>query len=184
MSLIPASYIEKSWNKALGAAGLPPVPGLQPRPGKFGRIDGIKALQDWTEKHGRPPYSMEWQHAGPDHPTAATMRTHFGPWRNALKEAGLTPTRKPSNRSAHWTDQKILDALRAWTKEHGRAPLGVEWITCPPGHPCYNTVRNHFGTWQKALTAAGLTPRPIRQRLVQRSPRGNLQDRSLPDHLS
>jgi hypothetical protein len=69
----------------------------------------------------------------------------FGSWNNALKEAGI-----PHN----WrrvTDEEIISVLVDFYKKNGRSPttrdkLEVGW----------STIANRFGTWNKALEAAGL----------------------------
>ena len=70
-----------------------------------------------------------------------------------------------------WSDEAILRALRGWTDELGRPPRREEWSgerprTAPPGqrkwmreHPYWpssSCVADHFGSWSKALHAAGL----------------------------
>jgi hypothetical protein len=145
-----------TWNRALAAAGLERVAGNQPRPRYFNRIDGIKALQAWARKHRRVPHSMEWTHAAPDHPCAGTIREHFGTWKNALDAAGLEPARKPVLRNKPWATEDILQALSDWTKEHGHPPIAHDWVRASPTTPSLGTVTNHCGSWQNALTAAGL----------------------------
>lgn len=73
-----------------------------------------------------------------------------------------------------WTDEAILRALRAWAEEMGRPPRRQEWTgerpgDAPPGqrkwmreHPYWpssSCVADHFGSWTKALHAAGLIKR-------------------------
>lgn len=69
-----------------------------------------------------------------------------------------------------WTEQQIIDRMRAWAALHGRAPKKREWYqgahdegTSQRGpadadYPHTNVVLAHFGTWNKAVIAAGLTP--------------------------
>lgn len=61
-----------------------------------------------------------------------------------------------------WTEEKVIEVLQAWAAEHGRSPRLAD---CRPGEPGYgvlpNTsgrgcIRRHFGSWNKALAAAGL----------------------------
>jgi hypothetical protein len=70
-----------------------------------------------------------------------------------------------------WNDEAILRALRDWTDETGRAPRRGEWCGEHPGgaeagqrkwmrdHPYWpssSCAAAHFGSWGKALEAAGL----------------------------
>ncbi len=71
-----------------------------------------------------------------------------------------------------WNDEAILRALRDWTNETGHPPRRQEWCGHQPGiaeagqrkwmreHPYWpssSCVAAHFGSWSKALQAAGLT---------------------------
>src|SRR3954471_17437277 len=69
-----------------------------------------------------------------------------------------------------WTPEAIITALQDWTRAVGRAPRAHEWSSTSTGpgsgsvrwraeHPRWpggGTVVYHFGTWSKALEAAGL----------------------------
>ena len=77
-------------------------------------------------------------------------------------------------RPGRWSDEAILAALRTWTEEMGRAPRRQEWSGERPDHaspgqrkwmrehpywPSSSCVADHFGSWSKALRAAGLIER-------------------------
>jgi Homing endonuclease associated repeat len=55
-----------------------------------------------------------------------------------------------------WTDEAIIAALRAWAQKYGASPKEVAWRRAGEGHPSSTCVSQHFGTWNRALTAAGL----------------------------
>src|SRR3954468_23147546 len=68
-----------------------------------------------------------------------------------------------------YTDEQILEALRASAERLGRSPTMKE-VAADPGaamHP--QTVIEHFGTWNAAKRAAGLVPRRFatREELVE-----------------
>ncbi len=144
-----------SWDGALRQAGLEPFePYINRKP--WDELDTIQALQTWSEQHGKPPWSMEWDHAQPEHPCANTVRERFGRWEDALHAAGLEiPPRRPRG-ERHWPRQEITKALEDWATQHGRAPTWSEWKTAGPEHPCSCTVRKRFGSWREALEAANL----------------------------
>ena len=75
-----------------------------------------------------------------------------------------------------WSDEAILRALRAWTAEVGAPPRRQDWSgenrrDAPPAqrkwmreHPYWpssSCVAGHFGSWSKALEAAGLPARKL-----------------------
>jgi hypothetical protein len=75
-----------SWNAFIAAAGLEPT-----RAGRrhdestraYTRDALILAGREWAETHGRAPRSHEWK-VGSDHPSATTVRKHFGSWAEFL----------------------------------------------------------------------------------------------------
>ncbi len=73
-----------------------------------------------------------------------------------------------------WSDEAILRALRQWAEEMGEPPRRQDWSGERPHHapagqrkwmrehpywPSSSCVANHFGSWGKALRAAGLLKR-------------------------
>jgi len=74
-----------------------------------------------------------------------------------IDEAALAEFRAGLRR--RYTDPQILDELRASAARLGRSPTMREFAADPeaPVHP--QTVIEHFGTWNAAKRAAGLTPR-------------------------
>jgi hypothetical protein len=72
-------------------------------------------------------------------------------------------------RPPDWTREEVIDALRAWVRDEGRAPTSAEWTPTTgstrrwareyPRWPSYVTVKTLFGSWLKGLEAAGCRPR-------------------------
>lgn len=58
-----------------------------------------------------------------------------------------------------YTDAEILDELRASAARLGRSPTMREFAADPEASVHPQTVIEHFGTWNAAKRAAGLTPR-------------------------
>ncbi len=143
-----------SWNEALRQAGLETV--TPPQRYAWREDEIVKALHAWTRKHGQPPFAMEWAKARPQHPSAATVRAHYGHWDDALHAAGLPPVIRAKHRLTPWPQPEIIRALQRWAAARGRPPHGLDWITAAPDRPCAGTVYNHYGTWSAALSAAGL----------------------------
>jgi len=50
-----------------------------------------------------------------------------------------------------------LGLLRAFARQHGRAPMWAEWDRTGQ-RPTAGTMARHFGSWTNAVRAAGLEP--------------------------
>ena len=58
-----------------------------------------------------------------------------------------------------YSDEEILDELRACAERLGRSPTMKEFADDPETSVHPQTVIEHFGSWNKAKRAAGLVPR-------------------------
>jgi hypothetical protein len=74
-----------------------------------------------------------------------------------IDEAALAAFRAGLRR--RYTDDEILDALRAAARRLGRSPTMREFAKDPEARVHPQTVIEHFGTWNAAKRAAGLFPR-------------------------
>ena len=136
-----------TWRKALETAGIP----INPRNHGYDRETLLQELRDIIKQLGRTPVGRELPALGGAH--ANTYASHFGTWSAALRELGLEP------RSTRWYEtEELLDMLRGLANELGHSP-SVSELQSRSDLPSPQTVRNRFGTWNKALRAAGLTPR-------------------------
>jgi hypothetical protein len=77
--------------------------------------------------------------------------------RPRIDEAELAAFRAGLRR--RYTDEQILDELRASAKRLGRSPTMREFARDPDARLHPQTVIEHFGTWNAAKRAAGLVPR-------------------------
>lgn len=57
-----------------------------------------------------------------------------------------------------WTRETILYAFELWHRRHLRAPRLRDWRFASDDHPSVTTVRSVFGSWDDAMTHAGLRP--------------------------
>ena len=123
------------------------------------RQDILDALTDGAVRFGRTP-TIALAQRDERLPSTQTVSRHFGTWNAALLAAGLPPTRLSPRQ---WDQPAILDALHQFERAEGRAPTSSEF-SATTGLPGANTVAAHFGSWNRALIAAGLTraPRPRR----------------------
>jgi hypothetical protein len=116
------------------------------------RAEITGTVQAWADEHERSPRTVDWKLGAADRPAARKVLNCFaGDWNHALGAAGLQPVKERRHR---WADEAIVAALRTWTVEHGRAPLGVDWLKAAAGRPVTATVRGRFGGWRAALAAA------------------------------
>lgn len=96
-----------SWNNAIRAAEAIAMPsGLKraTRAGRSGRpVEPwsperiCAAIREWTSLHGKPPTSYDWSARlddGPRWPHARTVFHHWHSWADALRAAGVNPTRE------------------------------------------------------------------------------------------
>ena len=74
-----------------------------------------------------------------------------------IDEAALAEFRAGIRR--RYTDEQILEQLRASAERLGRSPTMREFAQDPGAEVHPQTVIEHFGTWNAAKRAAGLTPR-------------------------
>src|SRR5881398_455106 len=84
-------------------------------------------------------------------------RTSSSRARVQLDEAELAAFRAGLRR--RYTDEDILDELRAAAKRLDRSPTMREFAQDPEARIHPQTVIEHFGTWNAAKRAAGLFPR-------------------------
>jgi hypothetical protein len=87
--------------------------------------------------------------------------------------AGIDPDALAAFRSGirrRYSDEQILEALRASAGRLGRSPTMKEFAGDPEAAMHPQTVIEHFGTWNAAKRAAGLLPRRFatREELVER----------------
>jgi hypothetical protein len=76
--------------------------------------------------------------------------------------ARIDPDELASFRTAirkRYSDEQILEELRAFAARIGRSPTMKEFAADPETHVHPQTVIEHFGTWNAAKRAAGLVPR-------------------------
>jgi hypothetical protein len=96
---------------------------------------------------------------------ARARRKH--PALEGLDEAALAEFRAGLRR--RYTDDEILEELRASAERLGKSPTMREFAADPEARAHPQTVIEHFGTWNAAKRAAGLMPRRFisREELLQ-----------------
>jgi hypothetical protein len=142
----PAGTVKRafgSWSAAVRAAGLQPA-----LHGPWSEAEVLDGLRAFERDHGRPPTSLDLRDTrGTPYPPASAVIRTLGSLRAALARLG---------HDAAWTpvgDQQILDALRAYAREHGRAPTATSWRR-EHRRPGASVIIRRHGSWSAALTTA------------------------------
>ena len=126
-----------SFNQGLEAAGLA-FNRERSRSNPYTKEELIEILQHKAKKLGRTPTQREVKQAG-------IIQKHFGSFNKGLEAAGL-PTNKKDQ-----TEEELIEYLQEKAKKLGRPPQGNEIKHT-------SAIINCFGSFNKGLEAAGLTP--------------------------
>jgi hypothetical protein len=145
-----------SFSDAVVAAGFEPWR----RWGTWTSEQVIAAIRAHVARHGQPPLAQDWRHStsepGAAHPTQETVRRLFGSFSDAVVAAGFEPRNKQK-----WTRGQAINAIRDYVAEHGPVPSSHVWQECsyePGSRPSAATIIRLFGSWKRAVIAAGLVP--------------------------
>ena len=126
------------------------------------RTELLQALATWSDETGSRPSSNAWQPVDlggepkwereyPRWPPHSLVAAEFGSWQSALEAAGLGLNRH------NWSDEAILELIRAFYASEGRPPTRTDWQSTNDGqNPAGTLVHARFGSWSAALTAAGV----------------------------
>jgi hypothetical protein len=148
-----------TWEAAVSFAGL--------------NYDEIRRYKSWTreriierirELHADGA-DLSWRNVclntDPQLAAAATKKSHFGSWREALEASGLDYD--TIRRYQEWDDDRILDRLKEYA-EAGK-PLNAKNVELDD-ITLITAARRRFDSWHLALSAAGLDYKQI----VRRAP--------------
>jgi Homing endonuclease associated repeat len=137
-------------------------------------------LADWepsrARRLGQDWRAHRWERG--DWPSTRVVRSHFGTMSAAIRAAGLPARSSPARRRRHLASpETVLDAIKAWHARDGEPPAMTDWDPARARRdgqewriarfyegdwPSIATVRHHFGTLNRAVLAAGLSPPPSR----------------------
>ena len=131
-----------SWNAALGEAGFEPNHEVN-----IGRDALIGELYRVADKVGRSPRVEDMDEIGVY--SVRPYQDQFGSWNGALAAAGLDVNKE------HTVDRDtLIDELHRLKDKIGKTPGGDEMNES--GRYAATTYKNHFGSWNDAIDAAGL----------------------------
>lgn len=125
-----------SFTKGLLAAGLTP----QSKQDKYTNDELIEIIKKRAQELGRPPKQREIKEA-------FTIKKRFGSFTKGLKAAGF----ELEHLSSPYTTEQLIEIIQKKAKKLGRAPKSEELKE-------RSSIMRHFGSYNKALEAAGLIP--------------------------
>jgi hypothetical protein len=154
-----------TWEAAVNFAGL--------------NYDDIRRYKSWTrqriverirELHSQN-VDLSWRNVcinvDPQLAAAATKKSHFGSWRDALEASGLDYD--DIRRYQEWDDDRILERVRH-RAEAGK-PLNAKNVEMED-ITLITAARRRYDSWHQALIAAGLDYRQIVRRAPFKRGRG------------
>ena len=109
----------------------------------------IELLVGLGKELGRTPTIKDLRTAN-DMPSTTTYMRFFGSWNNALEAAGFSP-----NVRHDWTKSELIELLVKLSEKLGKTPTKKD-VGADKDMPSTDTYASYFGSWDKALEAAGL----------------------------
>ena len=117
----------------------------------WNKSEMISILIDCSIKLGKAPKTRDLVKVQ-GAPQYLAYVKHFGSWENALKEANIVPYP-----DILWPPELIIEKILEFNKLNNRIPQAVDF-SANIYYPNYSTVQEKFGSWNKAIEAAGLQP--------------------------
>jgi hypothetical protein len=141
-----------SWNAAILAAGFTPI---NQYARKWTEETVIQAIRD-VSSSGKVPSSEVLKKEGKETIFRAAVSV-FGSWKAAVLAAGFTPINQYVRK---WTEETVIQAIRDLSSS-GKVPSSNALRKEGKGEIVRAAVKV-FGSWNKAILAAGFTPNKIR----------------------
>lgn len=137
-----------SWNAAIAAAE------LEQNTASYLKIldknSIIKLIQQYYARYIKIPTTRDFD-SNPAYINSTTVINYFNSWNAAIEAAGFAVYKK----ELIYTDEELLSAITSFYIEYDRVPNNRDFISNPE-YPSYTTIVNRFGSWNNAITKAGL----------------------------
>ena len=118
----------------------------------------IAILQDAAKFFGHPPMSTEYNKWEKKTASVKIFQEHFGSWNKAIVAANMEP-----KRFKYFTKEQLINSIKCAKENIGHTPLEKEYNEYKD-RICYSAVIvKTFGSWNKALIAAGMKPKTMKQ---------------------
>jgi hypothetical protein len=148
-----------SWDEALRKAGLEPNDQRPPRKLRFPSSSSVRAAIQDRVRRGISVQAGAVSHLGPERDCTLYHRAtrYFGSWAAALEAAGYDPWENTRVSVAHWQPSAIIDHIRR--RRENEAPLNPTVLRRQGTAMEKSLIRAatvYFGSWDRALQAAGI----------------------------
>lgn len=87
-----------------------------------------------------------------DHPLLLLIYSRFGSLNAFRRKFGFQERVKP----APYTKDKVAAMIRDFVQKYKRIPTARYWAAHRNGHCTASTIKRHFGSWNRAMTMAGV----------------------------
>lgn len=121
---------------------------------KYSKQNIIEAIQKYYIENNRLPVRRDF--SGDGYPSHTTVLVYFCTWNNAIEAAGFTPKNKQNKSYKDCSKEGIIEAVQRFYKKNNRIPQYRDFSS--KNYPNNKTVQKYFGTWNKAIEAAGYPP--------------------------
>ena len=113
----------------------------------------IQAIHDFCVENGRIPQTRDFENSEGKYPSIKTIVRYFGSWNSGIEATGYTPIIQKD-----WSPERCIQAIHDFWEENGYIPQSRDFKNSGGKYPSSFTVSNLFGSWNKAIKAAGYTP--------------------------
>lgn len=115
----------------------------------------ISELHRFVDEFGRIPITIDFENLE-GYPSRKSFSNHFGSFNNALKAAGIEPSKMDKEmRNAKYTKEFLISEIHRYIDTYGHVPTSDEMDKLE-GYPNRQYYRNAFKTWNNALEQAGV----------------------------
>jgi hypothetical protein len=114
---------------------------------KYSKEETIIAIKTFADSLGKTPSSRDYRKYKIK-PSITVVQNLFGSWSSALEQANLKPIT-----IIKYSKEDVITAIISYYKINGKIP-GYNDLS----NPGSTTAEKHFGSWNKAIIAAGFTP--------------------------
>lgn len=118
----------------------------------------INYIHDFVAETGEIPNVRNFI-SNSEYPSDYFYRIKFGSWNKAIEAAGYTISNRTPNKPLEnaYTKENLLNYIHKFVFETNKIPITKDFIDNNK-YPSYVTYQKYFGSWNKAIEAAGYSP--------------------------
>lgn len=110
-----------------------------------------ESIKNFFIKNNRLPTASDFINNS-EYPSTNTVLRFYGTWEAAILDSGLAYTPRPS-----WDTESIIDVIQKFVLDKDHIPK-LRDFKYSKEYPDPDTVQRYFGSWNKAIEAAGFKP--------------------------